>query len=105
MHGTNDLKFGMLIYPDHLQEWWDYGHGLLIFLILTTFWLSETGQICGFLEFSEMHWENGLQFDIMMYLCYIQNWLDICYSLLIFLILAEFWPNETGQIWVFQAFF
>ena len=23
----------MLMYPDHFQNWLDYGHGLLIFLI------------------------------------------------------------------------
>ena len=29
-----------------------FGHGLLIFLILTVFWLSETSQICSFGAFS-----------------------------------------------------
>ena len=29
-----------------LQNWLDFGHHLLIFLILASFWLSETGQIC-----------------------------------------------------------
>ena len=37
----------MLLYPDHLQNWLDNGHGLVIFLILALFWLSETGQIWG----------------------------------------------------------
>ena len=41
----------MLIYPDNLQNWLDYGRGLLIFLILALFWLSETGQIWGFRPF------------------------------------------------------
>ena len=31
-----------------------FGHGMLIFLILTVFWLSETSQICSFWAFS---WE------------------------------------------------
>ena len=31
--GRNWLKFGMLMYPDHLQNWSDFDHGLLIFLI------------------------------------------------------------------------
>ena len=44
-HGGNGLKFYMLMYLDHLQNWLVYGHGLLVFLIL--FWLSETGQIWG----------------------------------------------------------
>ena len=43
-HGGNGLKFYMLMYLDHLQNWLVYGHSLLIFLILALFWLSETGQ-------------------------------------------------------------
>ena len=48
-------------YLDHLQNWLVYGHGLLIFLILALFWLSETGQIWGFRAFpgervEEMTW-------------------------------------------------
>ena len=50
-HGGNGLKFFMLIYLDYLQNWSVYGHGLLIFLILALFWLSETGQIWGFQAF------------------------------------------------------
>ena len=50
-HGGNGLKFYMLMYLDHLQNWLVYGRGLLLFLILTLFWLSETGQICGFRAF------------------------------------------------------
>ena len=30
-HGGNSLKFYMLIYLDHLQNWLVYGHGLFIF--------------------------------------------------------------------------
>ena len=51
MHGGNSLKFYMLVYLDYLQNWLVYGHGLLIFLILVLFWLSETGQIWGFRAF------------------------------------------------------
>ena len=36
----------MLLYPDHLQDWLDYSHDLLIFPFLALFWLSETGRIC-----------------------------------------------------------
>ena len=42
----------MLMYPDHLENWLDFGHHLLIFLILAPFWLRETGQMCSFLAFS-----------------------------------------------------
>ena len=47
-HWGNGLKIWMLIYPNHLQNWLDYGHSLLIFLILVLFWLS---QIWGFRPF------------------------------------------------------
>ena len=47
-HVGNGLKFCMLIYLDHLQNWLIYGHGLLIFLIFALFRLSEMGQIWGF---------------------------------------------------------
>ena len=61
MHGGNGLKYDMLLYPDHLQKWLDYGYGLVIFLNLVLFWFSETGQICGFRAFAgkpieEMAW-------------------------------------------------
>ena len=41
MHGGNGLKYGMLLYPDHIQNWLDYGYGLVIFLFLVLFWLGE----------------------------------------------------------------
>ena len=49
------------MYLDHLQNWLVYGHGLMIFLILAVFGLSETGQIWGFRVFpgermEEMAW-------------------------------------------------
>ena len=49
------------MYLDHRQNWLVYGHGLMIFLILALFWLSETGQIWGFRVFpgermEEMAW-------------------------------------------------
>ena len=61
-HGGNGLKLYMLMYLDHLLNWLVYGHGLLIFLILALFWLSETGQIWGFRAFpgermEEMAWD------------------------------------------------
>ena len=35
MHFRNGLKFGMLVYTEHLQNWWDFGHGLSISSILS----------------------------------------------------------------------
>ena len=45
------LKFCLLMYHDHLQNWLDYGYSLLIFLIYMSFWLSETHQIWCFQAF------------------------------------------------------
>ena len=50
-HRGNGLKFCMLMYLDHFQNWSDYGYSLQIFLILMLFWLSETGKIWGFQAF------------------------------------------------------
>ena len=36
-HRGNGLKYGMLLYPDHLENWLDYGNGMVIFLILVLF--------------------------------------------------------------------
>ena len=47
----------MLMYSDHLQNRLDFGHGMLIFLILAPFWLSETGQIWDFRDFLQNAWE------------------------------------------------
>ena len=51
-YGGNGLKFCMLMNPDHLQNWLDYGHRLLIFLLLASLLLSETGKIWDFRAFS-----------------------------------------------------
>ena len=56
-HRGNGLKFCMLMYLDHLQNWLDYGHGLSIFLFLVPLWLSEMGQIWGFRPFPGKHME------------------------------------------------
>ena len=93
------------MYLDHLQNWLVYGHGLLIFVILALFRLSETGQIWGFRAFAgERIEEMALDFFTMMYLDHVQNWLVYGHGLLIFVILALFWLSEMGQIWGFRAF-
>ena len=50
-HGGNGLIFCMMVYLVYLQNWLDYGHGLLIFLLLASRWLNEMGQIWGFRAF------------------------------------------------------
>ena len=109
MYGGNDLKYGVLLYPDHLQNWLDYGNGLVIFLILVLFWLSETGQIWGFQAFSgkpieEMAWNFACWCILTTFSLseLIRLWLQ--FDLQIFLILMLFWLSETGKIWGFQAF-
>ena len=68
MHGRNGLQFGVFMYPQHIQNGSNFGHGLLIFLVLALILLSETGQIWGFRVFleermEEMAW-NGLHADV-----------------------------------------
>ena len=75
-HWVNGLKFCMLMYPDHLQNWLDYGYSLSIFLVLVLLWLSETGQIRGFRAF----WSCSVDFP------------HYDYPL-----------TETGHIWAFYA--
>ena len=93
------------MYLDHLQNWLVYGYGLVIFLILALFGLSETGQIWGFRVFpKELMEKIGLKFGSLMYLDHLQNWLVYGHGLMIFLILAVFGLSETGQIWGFRVF-
>ena len=85
MHGGIGLKFYMLLYLDHLQNWLVYGHGLLIFLILALFLLSETGQIWGFRAFP------GERMEVMAwnfaYWCIVTTfrndklWVTVCWLL------------------------
>ena len=104
-HGGNGLKFDMLMYLDHLQNWLVYGCGLLIFLILALFWLSETGQIWGFRAFpgermEEMAW-NFARWCILTTFKTDSFMATVCWF---FVILVLFWLSETGQIWGFRAF-
>ena len=84
-HGGNGLKFYMLMYLDHPQNWSVYGRGLLIFFILALFWLSETGQIWGFRAFpgertEEMAW-NFARWCILTTFRTVSSWprsVDFC---------------------------
>ena len=47
MHGGNGLKFCMLMYLDHLQNWLVYGHGLLIFSCdQAALWMVHSVSLC-----------------------------------------------------------
>ena len=105
IQGRNGLKFGMLMYPDHLQNWLEFSHGLLIFLVLTSFSLSESMFNLGFLAiFFRTHESNGLVFDMLIYPDHLLNWLRFGDTLLIFFILVVFWLGERSQICSFRAF-
>ena len=47
-HKISGLKFVMLMYPDHLQNWLDFGHVLLIYVILVAPSHNKTGHIWSF---------------------------------------------------------
>ena len=93
----------MLLYPDHIQNWIDYGYGLVIFVInfSAIFDLVKRVKFGVSRHFLKNHWGNGRKFCMMMYPDHFQNWYDFGYSLLIFLILMLFWLGETGKIWGF----
>ena len=97
-HGGNGLKYCMLMYLGHLQNWLVYGHGLLNFQILVLYWLSEMGQIW------RTYKGNSMKFCMLIYLDHLQNRLVHGHGLFIFLMLALYWLSEMGQIWGFRAF-
>ena len=103
-HGRNCLKFCMLMYLGHLQNWWDYGHGLLIFLFLASLWLSEMGQIWGFRTFPGGRIVGmALNFEcwcIMTIFKIISLWSQS----IVFCNFGVFLLSEMGQIWGFRAF-
>ena len=69
-HEKNSLKFSMLIYADHLQNWLDRSNGLLIFLnfgAILTWW---NGSVWGFQLLSRYwrkHRRNRMKFSMLMY--------------------------------------
>ena len=67
MHGGIGLKFYMLMYLDHLQNWLVHGCGLLIFLILALFYLVKRvrfGVSGHFPENARREWPGILHADI-----------------------------------------
>ena len=95
----------MMLYPGHLQNCLDYGHGLVIFIILALFWLSGKGKDLGFPGISRATYGgNGLKFCMLMDPDHLQNWLGCNHGQLISLILVLFWLSENGHIWGLRAF-
>ena len=103
-HRENGLRFCIMMYPDHLQNWLDYGHGLFIFLLLMSLWLNETVNFGVFRAFPgeriERWWREILHADV--------SWppsdLIRLWSWLIFIIMALFWLGGRGQIRSFRTF-
>ena len=50
MHERNGLNLGILMDPDHLQQWLKFGYGLFIFLILVPFFSRWKNEIYVFLR-------------------------------------------------------
>ena len=84
-HKRNGLKFDMLMYPNHLQNWLGSGRGLLIFLSLAAiFWGA--------------HYRSGLGFGQLMYPDHLQNWFSYNHGLLTFFIfggILTYWNRSN----------
>ena len=81
----NGLKFGMLMYSDYLQNWIDFGHGLLIFLILAFWRHFDSVKPVRFgvstIVFRTLG-RNGLKFDMLMYPDHLWTdyiWVKVCW--------------------------
>ena len=93
-HGRNDLKFGMLIYPDHLHILLHFRHDLLIFPIMAPFRLWNESNVwvsCHFLGNTWREWPEIYNANV--------SWppselIRFGYSQLIFVIVAPFWLRE-----------
>ena len=59
----NVMKLCMVMYPDHFQNFLDFGYGLLNFLILASFWISKTVIFRGCGDFLQNALEEGFEFD------------------------------------------
>ena len=59
--GRNGFKFRVLVYPDLLQKWFDFGHSPMIFLRLAQPWLREMGKLLGFWQFygESLKWKSS----------------------------------------------
>ena len=106
-HGGTSLKLCMLMYPNILWNWLDYGHGLLILLFFGLFWLSETGQFVFWGHFPKNAWREWPEILPALVSCplseLIRYWswsVDVPPSgvTLTFIILVFLWLSETGQI-------
>ena len=100
-HGGNDLKFCMLMYPDHLQNWLDYGHGLLIILLLAPLdrsYLGYSGFVWIMLRSTCWGVSGGIFLMLCVELCLVSFICSLQFPLLqskIRWIIGWFWLNHV----------
>ena len=91
--GRDSLTFHMLVYPDQIWNWLHFGHGPMVFLMLASCLLSETGHF--FKDFFRTQGRNGLQLGMLIYCDHVRSRLYVGHDLLFFLILAPFWNRSN----------
>ena len=103
-HVGNGLKFCILMYLHHLQNWLDYGHGLLVFSFWRHFDLVKRVKFEVSMHFPEnarKEWPEILHVDL--------SWPppELIYLWSRSVDLSNFgtiWLSEIGQIWGFRVF-
>ena len=104
-HEISGLKFVMLMYPDHLQNWLDFGHGLLLCVIVVALWHSKTGHTWSF-QILSVHRMGIIVWNLTCW-CMLTTFRNdqilvmVCWFSLF---LSPLWINKTGHIWCFWAF-
>ena len=75
-HGWNGLKFGMLMYPHHLQDWLDFVTtcSFSLFCCISTWRNRSNFWFQAILSITDRR--NSLQFGMQMYPDYLQDWFD-----------------------------
>ena len=101
-NGRKSLKFCMLMYPDHLQNWLDFGHGSLIFMSFRShiyllkqakFWFSRHLP-----ENTQREWPKILHADLSWPLSELIIFLSCSVDFPHYGHWCPFWLSETGHI-------
>ena len=103
-HGGYDPIVSMVMYPDHLQNWLDSGHGLLISLFWCHFGLVKRDKFGFSGHFKENTWRKWPEILHVNVPWPPQNWLDHEHGLLNFFLLTSLWCKEMSKLWGFWAF-
>ena len=101
----NGLKLDMLIYPDHLHNLLDFGHRLLIFLILAPFYLVGKLRFGVSWIFFGTQGKNGLKFDMLLLTWPPLELITFWSQSVDFPHFGGIWTSVTDQICSFQAFY